>query len=158
RWLLRDEASKNGVWIDGARRYELLLTPGLEIRIGGGTLIAERPLLSAPRSFLARLLGWKNECTGVVDQALRAVRMSATRRTALVLCGDGDLVPIARAIHRRVRHPARPFIVCDPRRQAGAETVRSAENHTAGMEALAVAAGGSLCVRSRRLPADFDQV
>ena len=158
RWLLRDEGSKNGVWIDGARRGELVLTPGLEIRIGGVTLIAESPLLSALRSFLARLLGWRNERAGIVDQALRAVRMAATRRTALVLCGEGDLVPIAQAIHRHVRHSARPFIVCDPRRQAGRATVRFAENHASGMEALAVAAGGSLCVRSRRLPADFDRV
>lgn len=158
RWLLRDEGSKNGVWIDGARRYEIMLTPGLEIRIGGITLIAESPLLSALRGFLARLLGWSNERTGFVDQALRAVRMAATRSTALVLCGDGDLVPIAWAIHRRVRNSTRPFIVCDPRRQIGEATVRSAENHAAGMAALAVAAGGSLCVRSRRLPPDFAQV
>jgi hypothetical protein len=158
RWLLRDEGSKNGVWVDGARRYELVLTPGLEIRIGGVTLIAESPILNALRSFLARLLGWKNERTGMVDLALRTVRMAATRRTALMLCGDGDLVPIARAIHRHVRNSHRPFIVCDPRRQAGKETVRSAENHVGGMEALAAAAGGSLCVRSRRLPPDFAQV
>ncbi|HEX8111215.1 MAG TPA: FHA domain-containing protein [Kofleriaceae bacterium] len=158
RWLLRDEGSKNGVWIDGGRRGELMLTPGLEIRIGGVTLIAESPLLNALRSFLARLLGWKNERTVMVDLALRTVRMAATRRTALMLCGDGDLVPIARAIHRHVRNSHRPFIVCDPRRQAGKETVRSAENHAVGMEALAAAAGGSLCVRSRRLPPDFAQV
>ncbi|HEX3481947.1 MAG TPA: FHA domain-containing protein [Kofleriaceae bacterium] len=158
RWLLRDEGSKNGVWIDGARRCELVLTPGLEIRLGGVTLIAESPLLSALRGFLARLLGWSNDRSGIVDQALRAVRMAATRRTMLVLCGDGDLVPIAWALHRHVRTSTRPFVVCDPRRQAGAETVRSAENHVVGMEALAVAAGGSLCVRSRRLPADFVQV
>ncbi len=158
RWLLRDEGSKNGVWIDGARRCELVLTPGLEIRIGGVTLIAESPLLNALRGFLARLLGWRTERTGMVDLALRSVRMAATRRTALMLCGDGDLVPIARAIHRHVRNASRPFIVCDPRRQAGAETVRSAENHVSGMEALAVAAGGSLCVRGRRLPPDFDRV
>ncbi len=158
RWLLRDESSKNGVWVDGARRSELMLTPGLEIRIGGVTLIAESPLLNALRSFLSRLLGWKNECTGMVDLALRTVRTAATRRTALMLCGDGDLVPIARAIHRHVRNSHRPFVVCDPRRQAGKETVRSAENHAVGMDALAAAAGGSLCVRSRRLPPDFAQV
>jgi FHA domain-containing protein len=158
RWLLRDEGSKNGVWIDGARRGEFMLTPGVEIRIGGITLVAESPLLSALRGFLARLIGWRSERGGLVDEALRAVRMAATRRAALVLCGEGDLVPIARAIHRRVRSSTRPFVVCDPRRQAGKATVRSAENHTAGMEALAVSGGGSLCVRSRRLPADFSQV
>src|ERR1700704_3717114 len=89
RWLLRDEASKNGVWIDGARRGELVLTPGLEIRLGGVTLIAESPLRSARRGFLARLLGGRKERGGIVDQARRAVRMAAPRRTALVLCGDG---------------------------------------------------------------------
>ena len=75
----------------------------------------------------------------IVDQALRSVRMGATRHAALVLCGDDDLVPIARALHRRSRGPERPFIVCDPRRHQSKETVRSAENHVMGLEALAAA-------------------
>jgi hypothetical protein len=91
----------------------------------------------------------------VVDQALRSVRMAASRRVALVLCGDGDLVPLARSIHRRTRGEDRPFIVCDPRRQSGKATVRSAENYETGAEALVAAAGGSVCVRARRLPPDF---
>jgi hypothetical protein len=152
KWLLCDESSKNGIWLDGSRRREIALEPGAEIGIGGITLIAESKRSIALRSFLARLLGWGKGRTEIVDHALRSVRMAATRRAALILCGDGDLVPIARSLHRRSRGLEQPFIVCDPRRHPGKETVRSAENHVMGLEALAAAAGGSVCVRTRRLP------
>ena len=158
RWLLRDLGSKNGVRLDGARRSEIVLEPGVEIGIGGLTLIAESGRSVALRGFLSRLLGWRTERTQVVDRALRSIRMAATRRIALVLCGDGDLVPTARSVHRHALGDDRPFIVCDPRRRGGKATVRSAENHETGLEALAAAEGGSLCVRSRRLPRDFDRV
>jgi hypothetical protein len=81
--------------------------------------------------------------------------MAATHRTALVLCGDGDLVPMARSIHTHALGADRPFIVCDPRRRAGGATVRSAANCETGMQGLAEATGGSLCVRTQRLPRDF---
>lgn len=157
RWLLRDLGSKNGVRLDGARRAEIVLEPGIEIGIGGLTLIAESGRSVALRSFLARLLGWRSDRTEVVDHALRSVRIAATRRAALVLCGDGDLVPTARSIHRHALAD-RPFVVCDPRRRRSKATVRSAENFETGLAALAAAEGGSLCVRSRRLPRDFAQV
>lgn len=157
RWLLRDLGSKNGVRLDGARRSEIVLEPGIEIGIGGLTLIAESRRSVALRSFLARLLGWRSERTEVVDHALRSIRMAATRRVALVLCGDGDLVPTARSIHRHSLGD-RPFVVCDPRRRRTKATVRAAENFSTGMQALAAAQGGSLCVRSRRLPRDFKAV
>jgi hypothetical protein len=158
KWLLRDAGSRNGVRVDGSRRSEIMLEPGLEIGIGGVTLIAESARSFALRGFLARLLGWADDRAEAVDHALRSVRMAATRRVALVMCGDGDLVPSARSIHRHSRGSDRPFIVCDPRRQTGQATVRSAENYSSGMEALFAAAGGSLCVRSRRLPQDFREV
>jgi pSer/pThr/pTyr-binding forkhead associated (FHA) protein len=158
KWVLRDGDSKNGVRLDGARRSEIVLEPGLEIGIGGITLIAESALSIALRGFLARLLGWGSDRVEIVDQALRAVRLAAAGRSALVLCSDGDLVPTASSIHARARGTDRPFIVCDPRRQRGKATVRSAESYSRGMEALAVAAGGSLCVRTRRLPLDFHDV
>jgi pSer/pThr/pTyr-binding forkhead associated (FHA) protein len=154
RWLLRDLNSKNGVRVDGARRAEIVLEPGVEIGIGGLTLIAESSRSVALRGFLARLLGWGSDRTEVVDHALRSIRMAATRRVALVLCGDGDLVPTARSIHRHALGD-RPFVVCDPRRRDTRATVRSAENHETGLAALAAAQGGTLCVRSRRLPRDF---
>jgi hypothetical protein len=157
RWLLRDLGSKNGVRLDGARRAEIVLEPGIEIGIGGLTLIAESTRSVALRSFLARLLGWRSHRTEVVDHALRSIRMAATRRAPLVLCGDGDVIPIARSIHRHALGD-RPFVVCDPRRRRTRATVRSAENHETGLAAFAAAQGGSLCVRSRRLPRDFTSV
>jgi hypothetical protein len=158
RWLLRDVGSKNGVRLDGARRNEIVLEPGVEIGIGGITLIAESRRSVVLRGFLARMLGWRSERTEVVDHALRSIRMAVTHRSALVLCGDGDLIPMARSIHRRALGSDRPFVVCDPRRRQVKATVRSAENYESGMNALAAAAGGVLCVRSRRLPRDFPDV
>jgi ActR/RegA family two-component response regulator len=94
----------------------------------------------------------------VVDLALRSIRMAASRRVALVVRGDHDLVPIARAIHRRAVGADRPFIVCDPRRRQYKATVRSPENYETGMPAFAAATGGSMCVRNLRLPRDFGDV
>jgi hypothetical protein len=158
RWLLRDLGSKNGLRLDGARRSEIVLEPGAEIGIGGLTLIAESGRSVALRAFLSRLIGWRSDRIEVVDHALRSVRMAAARRIALVLSGDGDLVPMARSIHRHALGDDRPFIVCDPRRRDGKATVRSAENHELGVAAFEAAVGGSLCVRSHRLPRDFADV
>lgn len=155
RWLLRDLGSKNGVRFDGARRSEAILEPGVEIGIGGVTLIAESGRSVALRGYLARLLGWRGDRTEIVDHALRAIRLAVTRRAALVLCGEGDLVPTAQSIHRRALGDERPFIVCDPRRRRAEATVRSAENFASGLQGLAAAQGGTLCVRGRRLPRDF---
>jgi len=157
-WLLRDAGSKNGLRGDGARRTEIVLQPGLEIGIGGLTLIAESALSMALRGFLSRLLGWGSERVEAVDHAIRSIRMAAARRAALFVCGEGDLVRTARSIHRHSKGAHRPFIVCDPRRQTGKATVRAAENYATGMEALAAAAGGTVCVRRQRLPADFREL
>lgn len=157
-WLLCDLGSKNGVRIDGGRRSQIVLEPGLEIGIGGLTLIAESTRSIALRGFLSRLLGWHSSRMDAVDHALRSIRLAATHRTALVLCGDGDLVPTARSLHRRSLGEDRPFIVCDPRRRRTPATVRSAENYESGLAALDAARGGTLCVRNRRLPRDFAQV
>jgi hypothetical protein len=157
-WLLRDEGSKNGVRLDGARRREIMLAPGIEIEIGKTTLIAESMRSIELRNFLARLIGWDGSQIEIVDRALRSVRMAAARRVALVLCGDGDLVPTAYSLHRRARGPRRPFIVCDPRRLPRKANVRSAQSYMTGLEALPVAAGGSLCVRTGRLPPDFSEL
>jgi hypothetical protein len=141
--------------LDGARRTEIVLEPGAEIGIGGLTLIAESSRWVELRGFVARLLGWRADRIEVVDQAMRSIRMAATRRAALVLRGDGDLVPIAHALHRRALGADRPFIVCDPRRRQRRATVRSAENYETCMPAFAASTAGSLCVRSLRLPRDF---
>jgi FHA domain len=109
-WIVRDLESKNGVRLDGARRPELLLEPGVELGIGGLTMLAESHRFIELRSFLARLLGWTSDKLSVVDFALRAVRMAATRRVPLVLCGAGDLTQVAQAIHRHALGADRPFV------------------------------------------------
>lgn len=112
--------------------------------------------IDALRGFLARLLGWTRHRE--VDQALCALDVAMVHRAHLVLCGAGDLVSIALALHRRTRGVDRPFVVCDPRRKTTTATVRSPANHDTALAAIAAAAGGSLCVRRHRLPADFAAV
>ncbi len=158
RWSLLDLGSKNGLRVDGTRQTTALLDPGLEIGIGGITLIAESMRLIELRSFLARLIGWGNDRAETIDLAMRAVRMAQARRTPLVLRGEGDLVPIAHDLHRRELGSDRPFILCDPRRQSLEANVRSSTNFEKGLDALAAARGGSLCVRASRPPADFLKV
>jgi hypothetical protein len=104
------------------------------------------------RAFLARMLGWSNE--RAVDLALRSLALAPDHRAALVLCGEGDLVPIAWALHRHTlgrigrsssatpgavqrRHP------CDRQQAAPTASPRSRRRSAAR------------CVRSRRLPGDF---
>src|SRR4051794_16727833 len=53
RWGIKDLRSRNGLREDGARRDAILLAPGVEIGIGGVTLIAESPRLCALRDVLA---------------------------------------------------------------------------------------------------------
>jgi hypothetical protein len=61
-------------------------------------------------NFLARLLGWSN--ARLVALALRAVDLATQHQAVLVLCGAGDLVPVAHALHRRTLGADRPFVVC----------------------------------------------
>ena len=105
------------------------------------------------RGLLARLLGWSDE--RAVELAIRSLELAAEHRAALVLCGAGDMVPIAHGLHRRALGADRPFVVCDPRRGNTPASVRSPANHTSGVAARAAATGGSLCMRARRLPRDF---
>jgi len=105
------------------------------------------------RRFMRRLLGWSDN--RAVELAIRSLKTAIDHRAALVLCGEGDLVPIAHGLHRRALGDDRPFVVCDPRRTNMPESVRSPANRPSGVAALEVAAGGSLCVRARRLPHDF---
>ncbi len=155
RWSLLDLGSKNGLRVDGTRQTTAMLHPGMEIGIGGITLIAESLRLIELRSFLARIIGWGPDRAETIDLAMRAVRMAQARRTPLVLRGEGDLVPIAHDLHRRELGKDRPFVLCDPRRQSLEGNVRSSTNFERGLDALTAARGGSLCVRSNRPPDDF---
>ena len=95
----------------------------------------------ALRSFLARFLGW--------------AELAATHRAALVPLAETDFVPIVLALHRVTRGASAPFVLCDPLRRDPPASARLPSNHANGVAALAAAAGGSLCLRSWRLPLDF---
>jgi hypothetical protein len=112
-WAISDLGSKNGVHVDGVRVASCSLTPGAEIRIGPVTLIAESPKLIALRSLLERLIGWGEDRREEIDRALFSVRIAATRREPLLLCGAGNLVPIARLLHQHAMAD-RPFVTLKP--------------------------------------------
>jgi hypothetical protein len=107
---------------------------------------------TALRGFLARLVGWNQERT--LQLAVRSLKLAAEHQAALVLCGEGDLVPIAWALHRRTLGASKPFIVCDPRRGTRQASARSPANRRSGVEVFQAAVGGSLCVRTGWLPYD----
>jgi hypothetical protein len=104
-------------------------------------------------AYLARILGY--ESTQAIERALRTIELSLTHRTALVLIGETDMVPIALALHRRTLGSDRPFILANPRRADRPATSRSPMSYTSGVAAVQAAYGGSLCMRHRRLPHDF---
>lgn len=158
RWTVRDLGSKNGVWIDGADGDGFTLEPCTELSLGGTTLIAESGRSIALRAFVRRILGWTSERTAAVDHALRAIRAAAAGRAALALSGERDLVSTAHALHRHALGADRPFVVCDPRRAEGRESVRAAANYRSAAAAFQAATGGSLCVWASRLPRDFPEV
>lgn len=108
------------------------------------------------RSYLGRLLGWAN--TSAIDDALRSIDLAREHRAQLVLCGPGDLVPLACGLHRRALGPDAPFIVCDPRRGNTPASVRSPANLVDVGAAFHAAIGGSLCVRRRRPPNQFSSL
>jgi pSer/pThr/pTyr-binding forkhead associated (FHA) protein len=156
-WIMHDAGSKNGLWLDNGRRLAIGLSPGVEVGIGSLTLIAESERLASLRALLCRLLGWGDDRRGIIDRALRSLRMSATLVAPLVLYGDGNLVDIARQLHRAAFGASRPFIVCDPRRRRPTATSRSAESRSTLADAINAARGGTVCVWSSRLPPDFEE-
>src|SRR4051812_5175401 len=108
------------------------------------------------RGYLGRLLGWTN--TNAIDHALRAIDLAREHRAQLVLCGHGDLVPLAYGLHRRAPSAETPFIVCDPRGGNTPASVRSPANVVDVAAAFEAADGGSLCVRRRRPPRGFSSL
>lgn len=158
QWLLRALSTSSGVRLDGVPLPGLALASGVEVEIGEVTLVAESEHHRRLRAFCQRLLGWGNHRLRAVDHALRAMRLARAHRTPLALCGEGDLVPIAYALHRSGIGGDAPFIVCDRRRHDAVATVRSPSNLSRGLEAFERATGGTLCLRTERLPADVDEV
>jgi len=159
RWVVRDLGSTNGILTGRVRYGEIALEPGMEILIGGVAVVAESNRFAATRAFLSRILGRSAEQATTVEAALRSLRLAATHRKEIVLCGNDDMVSLARSLHRRFLGPDRPFVVCDPSREpAGEENVRSAASYATGLEALEAARGGSVCVKNSPRPPDFDRL
>jgi len=153
RWAVIDR-SKNGLYRDGAKLDKFVLTPGMEIGLGGGvTLVAESLRLIELHGALARMLGWSAASAEAIDLALRAIRFSAQRRMTLVLCG-ADLVPLAEELHRLTLTPARPFVLCNPRRRTSESAWNPTKCAPSGSAALAEAAGGTVCLSTKHLPSD----
>lgn len=158
QWWVTDLGSPHGVRQDGVYRRRFALTPGAQIGIGRVTLIAESARNARMRDFCQRLLGWSDDRLHDVDHALRAIRLAQACRSPLILCGNGDLVPVAHALHRRMRSNDAPFIVCDPRRRNTIATVRSPANLLSATDAYSLAIGGSLCLCYTRLPRDVEEL
>lgn len=118
----------------------------------GTVMSRERDL----REFCCRLFGWSDDHASQVDDVMWTLVTAVARRTAIGLQGESDLVPIAHALHGRLVGADRPFVVCDPRRRDSGGSVRAPPSRKAGISALDAAAGGSVCLRSNRLPDDFD--
>ncbi len=156
RWRLSDMGSKNGILVEGHLSPEVVLQPGLEIRIGGVTLLVESPAMVELRQFLCRLLGWSHAAQEAVNVALRALRITNTGDSPLLLCGDGDLSEVARGLHARSPRRRGAFVFCDPKRVSTPSSGRQAANEPTAAAALAAAEGGTVCFRSTKLPGDFD--
>ncbi|HEY4242193.1 MAG TPA: FHA domain-containing protein [Kofleriaceae bacterium] len=154
-WFARDLGSSNGTLFDGVPRTRSALDDGMQIQLGGLTLVAESPRQRALRLLVARTLGYGPAMMVTVDRALHALRELRRCRTPLRLCGRGNIVWIARALTERCV-PGAPFVVCDPRREEhGDESTRSAETVPTAAEALALAPNGTICAWADRLPRDW---
>ena len=158
QWRIQALERTAGLRQDGEPRQSFILTPGVEVGIGTTTLIAESRRSMALREFCSRVLGWGASRMRTVDHALRAIRFAAASRSPLVLHGQEELVPLAYALHRRVRGADAPFVVCDPRRGDLPASVRSPASRRSAMAAFELAAGGSLCVPNRGLPPDLPEL
>jgi hypothetical protein len=132
---------------------EIRLLPRASAELGAAVQ-REREL----RDFCRRIFGWDDARREAVDDVMHALLAAVAACAPIALRGKSDLVPVAHALHRRLLGPERPFVVCDPRRRDGDGSVRSAPNRGRGMDALLAAMGGSVCLRARRLPADFDEM
>jgi hypothetical protein len=155
-WHVEGVDGGAALMINGVRTRETTVVMGDEVSLAGEVLIAESRRSIALFEFCGLLLGWDAGRLLEVDQALRAIRHSMAGQFPLLLRGEGDLVQIAHMLHRKARPADAPFIAADPRREDGRATVRSPENHRSAVECVGRAVGGTVCVRTRRLPDDFD--
>jgi hypothetical protein len=157
QWTIRASDDAAGLCSDHVPLREGPLIPGINIGLGAVKLIAESRRSQALHRYLAWLIGFGAQHRVQIDRALGTVLRAASGLGALSLCGQEDLIAVARRLHWHTLGD-RPFIVCDPRRVRRSADIRSASNIDEPMAALAAAAGGSLCVLTSRLPRNFNPV
>jgi Inner membrane component of T3SS, cytoplasmic domain len=140
RWMIRavGGAETTPLYRDRVPLPEFPLVPGVEIGLGNITLVAESEQSRALRRVLARLIGFDAQHAGDVDRAMRTTLNAASGRGALTLYGQGDLAAVAHLLHRHTLRD-QPFVRWERRTR---EDPR---------EALATAAGGTLCVSANDL-------
>lgn len=143
-WGVSDLESTNGIRQDGEKRSSFVLTPGMEIGIGGLKLVAESQQSLALRTLLIRFIGVAEERIAEVDSALQAARAMANLRAVLIIRGDGPLVGVARRIHEHVLGTERALVAHLPGEP--------------GVPAMARAATGTLYLEAERLPKDIREV
>jgi FHA domain-containing protein len=156
RWEIADQ-SKNGLYLDDQKCDRFALAPGREIGLSRYvTLIAESARTIALRDALARMIGWRACHAEAIDRTLRTLRMAATGRESLVLCGEPGLLPLAEELHRLTMTERRPFVFCDPRRRTPVEDTASFTRCvTDGLTAAAQAKNGTVCIDDRKRPSDL---
>jgi hypothetical protein len=108
------------------------------------------------RNFCCRIYGWSDDQARIVDDVMSSLLTAVARCAVIALRGEGDLVPIAYALHRQLLGPQQRFVVCDPRRGERESSARLLPNRKTGALALGAAAGGSVCIRSSHLPSDYE--
>jgi len=155
RWTIVDR-SKNGLYLDDQQCKRFLLAPGSEIGLGRCvTLIAESARTIALRRALARMLGWSAARAGSIDEAMRLLRLAASGRAILVLCGEPSMVPLAEELHRLTLTERRPFVLCDPRRRTHEDAESFTRRVPDGLTAVAQALDGTVCIDDQRRPGDL---
>src|SRR5262245_50084624 len=100
RWVLQAIDESTAVVRNRVLLSQFPVLPGIEIGIGKLTLIPESRRSLALRRLLARLLGYGAEHRVEVDRALGMVLRAAAGQRALLLCGEGDVIHVARQLHR----------------------------------------------------------
>jgi pSer/pThr/pTyr-binding forkhead associated (FHA) protein len=163
-WQLADLGSKNGTSLDGVplRKFKpVAIEPGAEIRMARLTLVAESPMLRQLQENLRWFKGWDDRRE--IDDAVGSIRQATAGHRPLVLRAENSHVVIARSLHADIVGANRPFVVFGRRTSTKSAAskkrpARRAATFETGMEALAVASGGTLVVWRNRLPVDFEQV
>lgn len=156
RFFLRDLGSKTGTAINGREiRDEHELSADDEITAGEVVVVVESAQSIALARFLARVIGWADDCAPDIDRAARAVRVARSHHAPLVIDAEGDAATVGLGIHRIMLGDERPFITSNPRRGDAKTTPRSFRSFASAVVAMEHARGGSVFASSDHASPDL---